>query len=74
VSTATAKRKGVPGSWRDMASTPAQRALLRSLGVQDVRGLTRGQASEMIDERKDGSPLPSWLDAEMDRFVALPYT
>lgn len=68
------KRKDEPRSWWSMASTQAQRALLKSLGVEDVRGLTRGQASEMIDERKEGPPMRCWLDDEMDRYIALPYT
>lgn len=38
--------------------------------MQDVRGLTRGQASEMIDGLRDGLPTRSWLDAEMDRYIA----
>ncbi len=69
-----AKKADGPGDWWTLASTAAQREMLRALGVRDVRGLTRGQASEMIDERTDGPPMRSWLDAEMDRFVALPYT
>ncbi len=61
-------------SWWGMASTQAQRVLLKALGVENVRGLTRGQASDMIDGLRDGPPMRCWLDAEMDRYIALPYT
>jgi hypothetical protein len=63
-----------PMSWRGLASTQAQRVLLKALGVQDVRGLTRGEASDMIDGLRPGNEMPSWLDTEMDWFIALPNT
>jgi hypothetical protein len=74
VRTARRKPKEESASWWSMASTQAQRTLLKALGVQDVRGLTRGQASDMIDGLRDGPPTRSWMDAEMDLYIALPYT
>ena len=47
-----------PESWLSMASTQAQRFLLKSLGVSDVRGLTRGEASEMIDRLRPDDQTP----------------
>jgi len=68
------KRKAELASWHGRASTQAQRTLLKALGVAQVAGLTRGQASDMIDGLKDGPPMRKWLDEEMDRYIALPYT
>jgi hypothetical protein len=60
--------------WWSLASTQAQRTLLKALGVQEVAGLTRGEASDLIDERRPGRPPFSWLDLDMDLFLKQPYT